>query len=136
VRERHGEHAFLVGFTTATGTVTAASDWDAAAEQKRVRPPLAGSVEELLHHTDQPALLMLLDDPRARELLGPPRLKRAIGVIYRPHSERLSHYFQARVAEQFDALIHLDHTRALEPLDRDAGWEPEAEAPETYPTGL
>jgi erythromycin esterase-like protein len=60
------------------------------------------------------------------------RLERAIGVIYRPDTERQSHYFQARVADQFDAVVHIDDTRAVEPLERTAGWE-QGEAPETYP---
>jgi erythromycin esterase-like protein len=63
------------------------------------------------------------------------RLQRAIGVIYRPETERWSHYFEARLPEQFDAFIHLDNTRALTPLDRSAGWD-EGEAPETWPTAV
>jgi erythromycin esterase-like protein len=63
------------------------------------------------------------------------RLERAIGVIYRPDSERVSHYFEARLPEQFDAVIHLDETRAVEPLDWSAGWH-QGEPPETFPTGL
>jgi erythromycin esterase-like protein len=69
------------------------------------------------------------------ELLNRTRLERAIGVIYRPETERMSHYFEARLLEQFDALIHFDQTRAVEPLDRTAGWDT-GESPETYPTGL
>jgi erythromycin esterase-like protein len=68
-------------------------------------------------------------------LLAEPRLERAIGVIYRPETERQSHYFHARLAEQFDAVIHCDETRGVEPLERAAAWEP-TEAPETYPTGV
>src|SRR3981189_1959242 len=51
------------------------------------------------------------------------RLQRAIGVIYRPETERISHYFHARIAQQFDAVIHLDETHALEPLERTSQWE-------------
>jgi erythromycin esterase-like protein len=71
----------------------------------------------------------------ALRLLAPPRLERAIGVIYRPDTERASHYFHARVPQQFDAIIHIDRTRAVDPLERSALW-PDAEPPETYPTGL
>ncbi len=70
--------------------------------------------------------------PDAAEALRAVRLERAIGVIYRPATERQSHYFQARVADQFDAVIHIDDTRAVEPLERTAGWEA-GEAPETHP---
>jgi erythromycin esterase-like protein len=67
--------------------------------------------------------------------LREPRLQRAIGVIYRPETERFSHYFHARLADQFDALIHLDETLAVEPLERSAEWEA-GEAPETFPFGV
>jgi erythromycin esterase-like protein len=70
--------------------------------------------------------------PRAADVLRSARLERAIGVIYRPQTERPSHYFRARVADQFDAVIHVDETWAVEPLERTAGWE-QGEAPETYP---
>ena len=63
------------------------------------------------------------------------RLERAIGVVYRPETERISHYFHARIAEQFDALIHIDETTAVEPLERSSEWE-RGELPETYPTGV
>ena len=103
-RERHGRDAVLVGFTTYDGTVTAASDWGAPAERKRVRPALPGSYEALFHAgRDARFLLPLRDDGRRREALREPRLERAIGVIYRPETERASHYFEADLADQFDA---------------------------------
>jgi erythromycin esterase-like protein/predicted phosphoribosyltransferase len=129
VRERHGGDALLVGFTTYTGTVTAASDWGGPAERKYVRRALPGSWEELFH--EQGASAVLLD---AADLHGR-RLERAIGVVYRPETERISHYFHARMADQFDAVIHLDETHALEPLERTSVWE-RAELPETYPWGV
>jgi erythromycin esterase-like protein len=133
VRERHGTEALLVGFTTYTGSVTAASDWDAAAERKHVRPALRGSYEALFHEVGVPRfLLRMLDDIDIAEELARPRLERAIGVIYRPQSERASHYFQARLAQQFDAVLHFDDTRAVEPLERSAGWQ-RGEVPETFP---
>jgi erythromycin esterase-like protein len=73
--------------------------------------------------------------PRTAQMLRSARLERAIGVIYRPGTERQSHYFQARVADQFDALIHIDETRALQPLERTARWD-EGEPAETYPSGV
>jgi len=76
-----------------------------------------------------------LADQTVRDAMVIPRLERAIGVIYRPESERSSHYFHARLGEQFDAVIHLDHTRAIEPLERTSRWDA-GEPPETYPTGL
>jgi erythromycin esterase-like protein len=66
------------------------------------------------------------------DMLREPRIERAIGVIYRPETERLSHYFQARLPDQFDAIIHIDETRALEPLERTSIWD-EGELPETFP---
>ncbi|HEX8753964.1 MAG TPA: erythromycin esterase family protein [Solirubrobacterales bacterium] len=135
VREGHPEDCFLLGFTTYAGTVTAASSWDAPAERRRVRPALPGSVEALLHEVGEPRFLVDLTGGAGAEALRRPRLERAIGVVYRPQSERLSHYFEARVAGQFDALVHIDRTRAVEPLERTAGWE-EGEPPETYPSAL
>ena len=135
VRQRFGREAVLIGFTTHHGTVTAASDWDAPAETKRVRPGLPGSYEELFHEVGIPRFMIpLRGSTIAAELRGP-LLERAIGVIYRPETERASHYFNARLADQFDAVIHIDETRALEPLDPYVPEHP-AEPPETYPTGL
>ena len=128
----HWPHeSFLVGFTTHHGTVTAASDWGAHAERKHVRPALAGSYEELFHHVEHSQFLLPLG-PRTPEGLHDARLERAIGVIYRPETERASHWFHARLPDQFDAVIHLDRTSAVEPLERTSVWD-EGEPPETYP---
>jgi erythromycin esterase-like protein len=114
-------------------TVTAASDWGGPAERKRVRPSLAGSYEALLHAA-RPArfLLSWRQGDRLMERLRNPRLERAIGVIYRPDTERASHFFHARLSDQFDAVLHFDETRAVEPLEYTADWEA-GEVPETYP---
>ena len=137
VRERYDDDAVNVGFTTYDGTVTAASDWDAPAERKRVRPALPGSYEALFHDVGLPSFLVALrDGGELAQALRGPRLERAIGVIYRPETERQSHYFHARLTEQFDALIHFDRTEAVEPLDRDSGGEEPGEVPETFPAGV
>jgi erythromycin esterase-like protein len=136
VRERHDGDTALIGFTTYTGTVTAAADWDEPAERKRVRSGLPGSYEALFHEVGIPRFWLPLRTGPAAEALRRPRLERAIGVIYRPDTERISHYFTAELPAQFDAVIHLDHTRALEPLERTAGWETGEEVPETYPTAM
>jgi erythromycin esterase-like protein len=132
VRERFGKDAVLIGFTTHHGTVTAASDWGAPAERKNVRPALRGSYEELFHETGLPRFWIDLRGAGQIGVLQQRRIERAIGVIYRPESERLSHYFHARLPEQFDAVIHIDETRAVEPLERTSIWE-EGELPQTYP---
>ncbi|MEV7968907.1 erythromycin esterase family protein [Sphaerisporangium sp. NPDC088356] len=133
VRERYPRECRLIGFTTYTGTVTAADDWGGPAERKRVRPALSESIEELHHEAGRKEFMISFGvAPRAAEALRRARLERAIGVIYRPRTERQSHYFHARVSEQFDAVIHIDETHAVEPLERTAGWEA-GEAPETYP---
>jgi len=137
-RERYPDQTRLIGFSTYSGSVTAASDWGAKAERKRVRPSLPNSYEELFHRVSPQNFLLRLSGAGNAEtsaLLEAQRLQRAIGVIYKPESERLSHYFQACLPRQFDAIIHLDRTRAVEPLERNAGWE-RGEAPETYPTGM
>ncbi|HYO48943.1 MAG TPA: erythromycin esterase family protein [Chloroflexia bacterium] len=135
VREKYGRDAVLVGFSTYAGTVTAASDWGDPPERKQVRPGMPGSYEELFHDAGLPRFMLFLrDGSDIAHALRQPRLQRAIGVIYRPQTERLSHYFDARLSDQFDAMIHIDETRALEPLDRNAVWE-QGEVPETFPTG-
>ena len=130
IRERHGDDARLIGFTTYTGTVTAASDWDGPAERKNVRPALSGSYEELFHRVGVPNFWL---KPGRQHVDA--RLERAIGVIYLSQTERASHYFHASLTHQFDAIIHYDTTRAVEPLER---WplEHTAEAVETYPSAV
>jgi erythromycin esterase-like protein len=136
VRQRHGAESVLVGFSTWTGTVTAASDWDEPVQRKLVRPALEGSYEALFHDAGIPNLYLDLGMPNdATEALKNPRLQRAIGVIYRPETERMSHYFQARLPLQFDAVLHYDQTRAVEPLERTPLWV-RGELPETYPFAL
>jgi len=133
VRERHGRDAVLVGFTTHHGTVTAASDWGGPAERKRVRPALPGSYEAMFHATELDRFLLACRDAdKVSEWLRDPALERAIGVIYRPETERGSHYFYARLPDQFDAVIHFDETRAVEPLERTAEWDT-GEPPATFP---
>jgi erythromycin esterase-like protein/predicted phosphoribosyltransferase len=122
-----------LGFTTYTGTVTAADDWGGEAQRKWVRPALPGSVEELFHQVGQKEFMLTCRPGTAvAQRLRTARLERAVGVIYRPDTERQSHYFRARVADQFDAVIHIDDTRALEPMERTGVWET-GEVPETYP---
>lgn len=136
-RERHPDETVLIGFSTYSGTVTAAADWGAPAERKRVRRALPGSYEELFHELGVARFLLPLWElsPAALTALREPRLQRAIGVIYKPETERLSHYYFCALPEQFDAILHLDETRALHPLERTSQWE-EGEAPDTYPTGM
>jgi erythromycin esterase-like protein/predicted phosphoribosyltransferase len=132
-REKYGGEAVLIGFTTHHGTVTAASDWGKSAERKRVRPALAGSYEALFHAVRHDRFLLILNDSDLMvQQLAAPRLERAIGVIYRPETERQSHYFGARLVEQFDAVLHFDKTRAVKPLESTEEWET-GELPETFP---
>ena len=136
VKEHYGEESLSVGFTTHHGTVTASSDWDGPAERKRVRPSLPGSYEELFHGTGLGSFwLDCHADPEVAALLRQPRLERAIGVIYRPDTERQSHYFHSSLPDQFDGILHYDTTRAVEPLERTVEWST-GEVDETYPSGL
>lgn len=135
LRERYGDAARNIGFTTFTGTVTAASDWDAPAARMTVRPGMAGSWERLLHEASPANFGLIMRGSGIAPALEPQRLERAIGVIYAPATERMSHYFNASLSRQFDAVLHYDITQALEPLER---WEIEhtGEVPETYPSAL
>jgi erythromycin esterase-like protein len=139
-RERYGRDAFLVGFTTYDGTVTAAHEWDEPAKKMRVRPALAGSHEDVLHQfavrARMPNFIMLPDQNSGLPAtFRRTRLERAIGVIYRPKTERHSHYFRARLADQFDAIVHIDRTTAVAPLDP---WSEvvHEDLPETFPFAL
>lgn len=134
LREAAGEETLLVGFTTHTGRVAAASRWDGAVEHKRVRPALPGSCEHLFHSTRLDRFFLPLLEPGAAPLRES-MLERAIGVIYLPQTERQSHYFEASIAAQFDALFHLDETAAVEPLDLPEHWCHD-EAADTYPFGV
>ena len=116
--------------------MTAASDWDEPAERKVVRPALAGSYEALFHETGRPNFLVdLTTRGPVVTGLGQPRLERAIGVIYRPETERASHYFHAVLPRQFDAVLYYGRTRAVEPLEQTGLWE-RGEVAETFPTAL
>ncbi|NVD43508.1 protein-L-isoaspartate(D-aspartate) O-methyltransferase [Qipengyuania atrilutea] len=134
-RERWGDDdVALIGFGTHTGTVSAASDWDGEREVKRINPSRRDSYERLCHDSGvERFLLDLSADPAVTDRLSDPRLERFIGVIYRPETERWSHYSDAVLPRQFDAWCWFDETTALEPL---AKHEPGAGAAETFPFGL
>jgi erythromycin esterase-like protein len=134
-RQTYGADAYLIGATTYDGWVTAASDWGTPADRKRVRPGRPGSHEAVLHSFDVPQFWLDTSTIDPTSQLTDVRLERAIGVLYRPVTELQSHYFEAHLPRQFDALVHIDRTRALEPLDRTAHWD-EGEPPETYPSGI
>lgn len=138
-RERHPGASFHLGFSTYWGTVTAASRWGAPPQHKSVLRALKGSVEDLMHEAGHGTngYLLMHEDRDLEVGLAPERLERAIGVIYRPESERWSHYFHASLSRQFDALMHFDRSFAVEPLDHGPEWSPHPEdAPETFPSGL
>ena len=134
VRERYGKRARLIGCSTFHGTVTAASRWDGPAERKQVLPALPGSVEALLHEALPVNFVLPLADSALAGAFPQQCLERAIGVLYLPATERQSHYFFARLPGQFDALLHIDRSSAVTPLETVG--RPGAEPPETFPAGL
>lgn len=135
-REKHGHDCVLVGFTTFTGTVTAASNWGGPAERKRVQPAFPESYEGLFHAAEIPRFLLPLQEGTAvAHGLSEPMLERAIGVVYLPETELASHYFYASLPQQFDAVLHFDQTRAVEPLERASEWGI-GEPAETFPSGV
>jgi erythromycin esterase-like protein len=133
VREQYGGRAVSIGFTTHTGSVTAAPRWDSPAELMTVRPSAPGSYERLFHDTGLESFVLDLRGPN-RAWVREPMLERAIGVVYRPGTERQSHYFMASLADQFDMVIHVDETRGVEPLE--LWWRRDTDLPETWPTGV
>jgi protein-L-isoaspartate(D-aspartate) O-methyltransferase len=133
-RESFGNEAALIGFGTHAGTVAAASAWDGPMERKRVRPSLEDSYERICHDAGLDRFLLDLRQERpVKALLREPRLERFIGVIYRPETERLSHYSEASLADQFDAYVWFDQTSAVSPI---AAKSVHDVVPETYPFGL
>lgn len=135
IRENFPHATVNIGFTTFSGTVTAATNWDEPAQVKKVNDGLPGSYERLFHDTDASCFYLDLSDPEVNRALSKPMLERAIGVIYRPETERASHYFYADLPKQFDAVIHFDRTRAVTPIDPVSSWTHE-DLPETYPEGI
>lgn len=135
VREKYGNDVINIGFTTHSGTVMAATNWDEPPQIKKVRPALENSYELLFHKTGIQDFFLNMHEKEIEKILSEPLLERAIGVIYRPETERVSHYFVAVLAEQFDGVIHFDRTRAVKPLDKAASWSHE-DAPETFPEGI
>jgi erythromycin esterase-like protein len=136
VRSKYGADARLIGFTTYDGTVAAAYEWDGPVSRRRVQAALAGSYEALFHSIGGANFFLPLIAGEPKDALREARLERAIGVVYAPETERLSHYFMARLSEQFDAVFHFDRTRAVTPLDLVGTWARTLEeVPETYPFG-
>jgi len=140
VKEKWGERARLIGFGTHTGTVAAADDWDEPMKIKRVQPSLPESHERMSHESGVPRFLLDLREGEARrdvrECLMEPRLERFIGVIYRPETERWSHYSEAILPKQFDAYVWFDETTAVTPLPGELRPGERREVEETYPFGL
>lgn len=135
-REDYGREACLIGLGTHGGTVMAATDWGGEMKVKRVNPSRPGSYEALFHETGHAQALLDLREgerPEARAVLMEPRLERFIGVIYRPDTERWSHYASASLPEQYDGWVWLDETSAVTPLGESRTAE---DLPETYPFGL
>ena len=135
-RQRYGDDCRSIGFTTYSGTVTAASEWDGPTRTIPVRPARADSYESLMHDTEIPAFTLNLKKPsRVADSLRTPMRERAIGVIYRPESELASHYFKAALSDQFDAIIHFDESCAVEPIELEAK-KSCGEPAETFPSGI
>jgi protein-L-isoaspartate(D-aspartate) O-methyltransferase len=133
-RRRFGDTVALIGFGTHDGEVAAATDWDGDTEVKAVRPSLEESYERLFHMSRQKRFLLdMRKHPELRQQLLEPRLERFIGVIYRPETERLSHYMYASLPQQFDAFVWFDRTTPVTPLGL---VEKHEGVPETYPFGL
>lgn len=136
LRTTHPGSCFHVGFTTYEGTVTAADAWDSAPRSMKIRRARPESYEHLFHLVEVPAFILALKgNTLMQNALHGPLLERAIGVIYRPDSELQSHCFSANLPQQFDAIVHLDRTRAVEPLE-DKAIPMHTEPDETFPSGF
>lgn len=140
-RESFGRYnVSILGCGTHTGTVAAAHEWDENMQIMNVLPSRGDSWEILAHNTGVPSFLLDLRkdhaDPALRALISlEKRLQRFIGVIYRPDTERISHYSQAHIHKQFDGYIWFDETHAVNPLETIQPITPLGKE-ETYPFGL
>ena len=137
-KEKFGGQARNIGFGTHKGTVAAADDWDCPMQVKKVRPSLPESYERLSHDSGLHEFLLDLREganPKVAARLEEPMLERFIGVIYRPETERWSHYSQAILPHQFDAWVWFDETSAVTPLGGEQR-PGEESADETWPFGL
>ncbi|MFB9990525.1 erythromycin esterase family protein [Deinococcus oregonensis] len=133
-RQRWPQSTFIIAQTTYSGTVLAADDWGSPGHLKDVQPGLSGSLEGHLHQVGLPAYWLDMHSPQVNEQLNTRRLQRFIGVIYRPQTERWSHYVMTCPTAMYDALLHFETTQALTPLETEPGDE-EEEIPDTYPSG-
>jgi erythromycin esterase-like protein len=135
IREKFPNNTVNLGFTTYHGTVTAATNWDEPARVIRLNNGIPGSVEKLFHDSGMAMFFLNFRNAEIRAVFDKNLLERAVGVIYRPETERVSHYFRADLPRQFDGVIHVDQTRAVEPLDKVGSWT-RVDAPETFPIGV
>lgn len=137
VRQRFSEDSVLIGFGTHGGTVAAADDWDGPMRIKPVKPSMNGSVERLCHDAGPERFLLDLrgGDKALANALAEPRLERYIGVIYRPQTERWSHYAESSLSRQYDGWVWFDETRGVSAL-RGPTVAPAAHEDGTYPFGV
>lgn len=116
IKESYANRACTIGFTNYSGTVAAASTWGGQVEFKQMRPALPESYEALFHSLGEAAFSLNLHAPAVREDLRKARLERAVGAVYRPQTERISHYFYTQLSQQFDLVLHFNQTDAVVPL--------------------
>jgi erythromycin esterase-like protein len=137
IRDHWGlERTVSIGFTTYNGFVTAADEWDLPCKYKKVNDGMSGSIEEVFHKVSENIMNVgfmiifrsktsenyLAEKSVIEDLSKRAYLERAKSVIYRPNTERRSHYFDCKIAKQFDIVIHIDNTNALQPLDIPQEW--------------
>lgn len=136
IRQRFGDDAFLAGFFTHTGTVSAASFWGGPVEKKKIAPSIGESFENLFHRSEIPSFYLLLRNNSQLSFLEHNRLQRAIGIIYKPEEERKKNYFQSSLFNQFDAVMHFDNTVAIQPFERNARWDEGQSLADTFDSGF
>ncbi|GAQ80535.1 hypothetical protein KFL_000560250 [Klebsormidium nitens] len=136
VKEKYGEQAVSIGFSTYSGTLTAASAWGEPGRCVRLKPPFPGTLEKILHEVSPTNFLLDCRWVEPRELC---LWKRSIGLVYSEETQDRDNYYRAKVFKQHDKIIHIDQTRAVEPLDKESVWsriEEADEQPQTYPFGI
>ncbi|HKT59005.1 MAG TPA: erythromycin esterase family protein [Gemmatimonadales bacterium] len=118
-RRNLGDEVRLVGFGVNSGSLTAAGSWGGPGRATLLRPACAESYESICKAALLPAFALSLRDGvtgELREALSGARLQRAVGPVYQPETEQVSHYRQVSLPDQFDEYIWFNEGHAIMPV--------------------
>ncbi|OQY18467.1 MAG: hypothetical protein B6I36_06950, partial [Desulfobacteraceae bacterium 4572_35.1] len=118
LRQQMGaKNVLLLGQTCFNGTVYAARNWAGTATVLPIPPAPDNSVEGLLHRSGIKLGMWLFTPDHRATALNSPRGQRAIGVSYDPSRDATDNYVPTRLTQRYDALIFIDTTTAVAPIN-------------------